>query len=867
MAVAAYASLLSLIHVLDNVQHPARCHQIHLDTNQIRSLQEKLQFLQDFLEVHDSQSRSLQEMEDLARQIADAANKAEVIIDLHVVDQLRKGSKDHESDHIAAFYQDIDKVIRKVDCITKELMIIKEEWDDVRRKKPAASVPANSSRLPSSNKNSTIVGFEDDLKEIMHHLITKDYPDRWIIPIVGLGGSGKTTLAKSAFNDPRIVDCFSIRSWFTVSQEYNARKILLGLLGDGKIEESGETLTQLGERLHKKLFGERYLIVLDDLWSAEIWNDLKFFFPNNRGSRILVTTRLHDVAASLNSHYKHTINPLNMENSWILLCEKVFAKKYCPSPILEYVGKEIAQSCKGHPLATLVVGGLLKNSDMSIEYWSFIENSLRAPFRFECEEYDYWYRILVLCYNYLPIHLKPCFLYMGVFPEDHRIEVSELTKLWVGEGFLKPVRGKTLEEVANEYLEDLVARNLILLHERTSRGKLKVCGIHDLLRDLCLEGSKKEHLFHVPKVQRINLFKGMGKMCFLCSDRFSLQEGMDVQALDSLRSTSVAGGLVCNACKIMYPDLTRLRLMKVFGRCCHEQHTELRYIDIRAPHFWDRVAQYELDFASPSTIHLLWNLQTLCIDSGTSLEPIALPSKIWEMPQLRHVMVKLASLPDFLDTQDATVLENLQTLSFIHNLRCAKETLEKIPNLKKLKVCYSGNLKDWSYYCVYNLVHLRKLESLYLITKDLLSEKIAFPTSLKKLTLSGCKLPWEDMKFIGFTLHNLEVLKLYNNAFKGPEWNPVEGQFRQLKVLSIWFSDLVWWRAKAVHFPDLKCLVLGYMNDLEEIPSDFAGIPTLRSIHLNECSDSVVNSAKQILEEQWDIGNEAFQVHVDEDGN
>ncbi|KAL0417170.1 UNVERIFIED_CONTAM: putative late blight resistance proteinR1B-12 [Sesamum latifolium] len=119
------------------------------------------------------------------------------------------------------------------------------------------------------------------------------------------------------------------------------------------------------------------------------------------------------------------------------------------------------------------------------------------------------------------------------------------------------------------------------------------------------------------------------------------------------------------------------------------------------------------------------------------------------------------------------------------------------------------------------------------------------------------------MTIIGSTLHNLEVLKLYNNAFKGPEWNPVEGQFPRLEALSIWFSDLVWWRAGVVHFPILQCLVLGYMTELEEIPSDI--VSKLGSIHLNNCSDSVVNSAKQILKDQQNCGNEHFQVHVDED--
>ncbi|KAL0417178.1 UNVERIFIED_CONTAM: putative late blight resistance proteinR1C-3 [Sesamum latifolium] len=171
------------------------------------------------------------------------------------------------------------------------------------------------------------------------------------------------------------------------------------------------------------------------------------------------------------------------------------------------VGKDIVKGCRGLPLAIVVIGGLLAKSYMREEYWKSIAQNVNSFANLEDNEHSL--KILSLSYNDLPIHLKPCFLYMRVFPEDRLIEVSELVKLWVGEGFLKLVSGKTLEEVANEYMEDLVDRNLILIHKWTRRGMFK----------------------------------------------------------------------------------------------------------------------------------------TLSIDSGTSLEPMALPSKLWEMRQLRHIMVKLAVLP------------------------------------------------------------------------------------------------------------------------------------------------------------------------------------------------------------------------------
>ncbi|KAL0308053.1 UNVERIFIED_CONTAM: putative disease resistance RPP13-like protein 3 [Sesamum calycinum] len=223
---------------------------------------------------------------------------------------------------------------------------------------------------------------------------------------------------------------------------------------------------------------------MDDVWSIKAWDDFKLFFPNDgNGSRILITTRLLDVARPLcfNNHY-FTMNFLDEDNSWNLLCEKTFAQKSCPYPELEEIGRNIARCCRGLPLAIIVIGGLLANSKKAREYWEFLVENITSFINFGDD--DYCLKILSLSYNSLPIHLKSCFLYMRVFPEDDEIEVSKLIAFWIGEGFLKPIRGKTLKEAAKEYLKDLADRNLILIRKWTRTGKIKTCGVHDILREL-----------------------------------------------------------------------------------------------------------------------------------------------------------------------------------------------------------------------------------------------------------------------------------------------------------------------------------------------------------------------------------------------
>ncbi|KAL0356218.1 UNVERIFIED_CONTAM: putative late blight resistance proteinR1A-10 [Sesamum radiatum] len=903
MAVAAYASLLSLTHVLDNLQLPARRHLLHLQAILIQSLQEKVKFLQGFLELHSQ--RISQETEHLARQIVAVADEAEHIIDLYVVNQLRERSQNRRplTAAIPHFRQEIIKLIRKIDSITKKLMVIKEEWDGVQDQQPIVAVePVGSTTLPSSDKN-TMVGSDEVLVRVIDEL-TRGESDLQILPIVGMGGIGKTTLAQNAFDHPYIVNRFDLRIWFTISQQYKVRDILLKyflnneknkeddekeddgkykdddekkqecITDDEKNEEKGESLdelgvAELGERMHKLLFGERYLIIMDDMWSIKAWEDFMSYLPNNEnGSRILVTTRLLDVARplSIDNHY-FTLDLLDEDKSWNLLCEKVFAQESCPYPELEEIGREIAKGCRGLPLSIVVIGALLARSKKTREYWGFVAKNLTSIVN--CGEDEYCFKILSLSYNSLSIHLKPCFLYMRVFPEDHEIKASELIKLWISEGFVKPIGGKSLEEVAEEYLEDLTNRNLILIRKRSRRGNINTCSVHDILRDLCLRESNREHLIRLPKVQHIALSgEQEDRLCFLCS-QLGRRHGICLHGVAvGLRSTIVRPPL-CNACNNMYPNLNRSRWVKVFERVKHQsgetfpQHTKLRYLAFQAPRDPLRAEK----FAFPCTISLLWTLQTLHLSVGYSrTDPILLlPSEIWEMPQLRHLnarhFVLRGPLIRHVEGKDSNILENLSTLS-LGGFRCTeKDVVERIPNLKKLNASYLRFRMDDSTYYLRDLAHLNKLESLSLERCPRL-EQIAFPTSLKKLSLSiGRNFSWEKMTTIGSSLSNLEVLKLYR-SFDGYEWVPVEGEFLRLKALVIRDCYLVRWGAEDIHFPNLQSLTLRSMSELEEIPLSIGDIYTLQFIHLDWCSESTINSAKKILEDQEEKGNENLQVYV-----
>ncbi|KAL0356217.1 UNVERIFIED_CONTAM: hypothetical protein Sradi_4068600 [Sesamum radiatum] len=420
---------------------------------------------------------------------------------------------------------------------------------------------------------------------------------------------------------------------------------------------------------------------------------------------------------------------------------------------------------------------------------------------------------------------------MRVFPEDHEIKASELTRLWISEGFLKPVRGKSVEEVGEEYLKDLTDRNLILIRKWTRSGKIKACSVHDILRELCLREFNRENLIRLPKAQHFVFPSRPGNsVCFLCGhlagpDKIHLQE-----ILVGSRSTTIASPSVCEECNNMFRNLNRLRWVKVIEQInglsgeTFPQHTKLQYLVVEAHSYG-----LDMKFVFPRTISLLWTLQTLHLDVQASpVEPLYLPSDIWEMLQLRHLNAESCTLSNPLvirfERKDSTVLENLSTLSS-RGFTCSKEAIKRIPNLKKLKSSYySYYSADYSCYCLSNLSQLNKLESLSLEYYSLL-EDITFPASLKKLSLLACKIPWEKMTIIGSSLPNLEVLKL-NYVGHGNKWDPIEGEFLQLKVLLISHCDLARWGAEDIHFPNLRSLTLRYMHKLEEIPLSVGDIDT-----------------------------------------
>ncbi|XP_075479745.1 putative late blight resistance protein homolog R1C-3 [Primulina tabacum] len=880
---AAYASLLSLGHILDHlIQHPPRQRAV-LDEAHIHSLLQNITFLQDFLEEF-SLTRG-NEIQALEEKIARSAHAAEDMIGSRVVDLIlgnaeagsqrsstlsrqdlqilrnseaerrKRGTFSHfnvvlkktnlpfVSSSSTLFSRHLEKVIEEFCSLKKDVMKIKETEGIKIVEQPRNAATASSFLQGASDRKNTMVGFDEDLIQIMETL-TGDESNLQILSIVGMGGIGKTTLAKNVLKNPLIVNHFDLRAWVTISQQYSEQKILLGLLKEIGVEDiTQDHDDELGLSLHKSLFNRRYFIVMDDMWSIKVWDGIKSFLPDNgNGSRVMVTTRLSNVAENFLSCTPHQLHFLDKDQSWVLFCDKVFGKESCCPPELEEVGKTIVRNCRGLPLAIVAISGLLAKSSPTVEYWEYVAKNTYSELTMGGD--GLCFEVFSLSYKHLPVHLKPCFLYMAMFPEHHKIRISRVVKLWTAEAILKPMRYRSLEEIAEDNLKDLIDRNLVQVHDYGSRNKIKTCTIHDLFRDLCRREAQKEKFVCLTMMNSLdNHSRIIDNNRRLISKRSSDEE--------ELKSTfsKLSGFRKVQKKNYIFTDEEIVRLVNS------------RFIDYDAGIFSSLLNTLE-------SLSQLWNLQTVTI---AGVMPINLPEEIWKMPQLRHLKREegFFNLPDPPSTNikngraDIIILENLQTLYKIRNFRCTDEVVHRIPNLKKLGITYKpfSSGIGWDYHEVYNLSNLHNLESLIFDSHENVLRNLRFPQSLKKLTLERCGVSWEDLTVVG-SLRHLEVLDLMHYAAKGREWNPVEGQFLELKSLRIELTDLVEWKADRSHFPGLEKLELRCLRSLKEIPEDIGEIPTLRSISLVLCSESAYSSAKKIQEEQQNLGNYELLVQV-----
>ncbi|KAK8561095.1 hypothetical protein V6N12_048171 [Hibiscus sabdariffa] len=349
-------------------------------------------------------------------------------------------------------------------------------------------------------KDDDLVGIGKAQNELLVWMMDQELQQRTVISVVGMGGLGKTTLVANTFNKQVVKQHFDCCAWITVSQQYVVTELFKSIIKELnnrakakiKLVDSME-YQELVEELVNFLQPKRYLIVIDDVWSTNLWQDISIALPaNTNGSRILLTTRKEDVASFEFGVVKHTfvLKLLPFEESMALFCKKAFIGKngQCPQ-YLESWATKLVEKCRGLPLAIVALGGLMASKN-SIAEWSEVYNNLNRELSENDAYFERLRHISLLSYHDLSCALKQCFLYCCVFPEDYVIKWNRLIRLWMAEGFVEPMKETIPEVVAERYLTELICRGLLQVVKRNGSGRSKAFKMHDILREFAVSISK-----------------------------------------------------------------------------------------------------------------------------------------------------------------------------------------------------------------------------------------------------------------------------------------------------------------------------------------------------------------------------------------
>ncbi|KAM3383115.1 hypothetical protein P3S68_008690 [Capsicum galapagoense] len=627
------------------------------------------------------------------------------------------------------FRKSLQQLAKDIDHVWKESTKIQDKGKQVSKESLVHDFSSSTNDIVNVNNN--MVGRDDQKERLLEDLKGSYSGEPKVIPIVGMGGIGKTTIEKEVYNHESILCRFDVRSWATVSQQHNIKEILLSLLQltmDDTVKTKGEA--ELADMLQKSFKRKRYFIDLDDIWSCEVWDGVRRCFPteDNAGSRILLTTRNDEVAcyAGIENLYLR-MSFLDQYESWSLFKSAALPYEF------ETVGKQITAECHRLPPTIVVVAGLLK-SERAIEDWRSVAKDVKSFVTNDPDEQCS--RVLGLSYNHLTSDLKACLLHFGIFPEDSDIPVKKLMRSWMAEGFLK--LENDLEGEAEKCLQELVQRCLVLVCKKSLDGtKIRSCKVHDLIYDLCLR-----------EIQRENIFI-MNDIVLVYS--YSECRYLTMQKMQPFKRVT---------------ELIHFKLLKVL---------ELRHEEID-----------NFPLQTDTKPHLV---ETFIVRGPMQSVKITFPEEIWGLMQLRNLKLPEFYLPNppsvSADKGSHMGFSNIQTISYLSLDCCTNEVILGIQNVKELGIrgyeTDSMSIRDSG--LLNNLVHLQQLETLSFIFRFQASAK-AFPAMLKKLKLGDTSISWSYLDIID-ELPKLEVLKLMNAACCGEEWHPNVRGFTRLKILLI----------------------------------------------------------------------------------
>ncbi|XP_028110546.1 putative disease resistance RPP13-like protein 1 [Camellia sinensis] len=485
-------------------------------------------------------------------------------------------------------------------------------------------------------KEPHIHGRDEDIKQIIELLLADAPAGNFfdVIPIVGMGGIGKTTLAQHIYNDDRVENYFNLKAWVCVSDDFEVTRITKAILASfthGSCNFSN--LNEVQVQLSKTLAGEKFLLVLDDVWDygRDGWNLLRS--PFGAGA-----------------------------------------------PKLESIGKKIVENrCRGLPLAARALGSLLCCKQEEREWKEILNSNI-------WNEESGILTALKLSYLHLPVQLKRCFSYCAIIPKDYGFTEEELVLLWMAEGLIEqPKGGDQMEDLGRKYFHELVSRSFFQLLS----GNKSLFIMHDLINDLAQDVAG-DKCFRLE-----NNLEGGRQSKISVKARHASYVG---SYIDGIKKFKVFDDAKClrtflqffplsfHATRYLFHDL----LPKL--KCLRELRLHYNSMDELQDSIGDLKHLRYLDVSCsgitrlPDTVVTLYNLQVLFLKFCHRLRK--LPPNIGRLVNLRHFDMTGVHIPSSEEMSlHSGKLTNLQTLS---NFMVGKDCGRKIGELKNLSHIRGG---------------------------------------------------------------------------------------------------------------------------------------------------------------------------------
>ncbi|VAH00259.1 unnamed protein product [Triticum turgidum subsp. durum] len=528
--------------------------------------------------------------------------------------------------------------------------------------------------------------------------------DLAVVPIVGMGGLGKTTLAQLIYNEPEVQKHFQLLLWVCVSDSFDVNSLAKSIV-EASPKKNDDTDKPPLDRLQKLVSGQRYLLVLDDVWNREVhkWERLKVCLHHGgSGSAVLTTARDKQVAKIMGADRTYNLNVLKDNFIKEIIVDRAFSSENeKPPELLEMVG-EIVKRCRGSPLAATALGSVLRTKS-SVEEWKAVSSRSNI-----CAEETGILPILKLSYNDLPAHMKQCFAFRAIFPKDYKINVEKLIQLWIANGFIPKQEEDSLETFGKDIFNELVSRSFFLDLEESKDSSgyySRTCKIHDLMHDIAMSVMGKECVVAIKEPSQIEWLSDTARHLFL-----SCEETQGILN-DSLEKKSPAiQTLICDSpIRSSLKHLSKYSSLHALKLCLITESFllkpkylhHLRYLDLSESRMK----------ALPEDISILYNLQVLDLSYCYYLD--RLPMQMKYMTSLCHLythgcpglksmppglenLTKLQTLTVFVagvpgpDCSDVVELQhlNLGGQLELHRVENVKEAEAKVANL--------GNKKDLS---------------------------------------------------------------------------------------------------------------------------------------------------------------------------